>query len=65
MEALHHLLQVLVSSAGRFVLVELQNIMEVWMWQRWGLRGWFKATKEGSTRGPPRACCGQGVLAQN
>ncbi|XP_032303128.1 uncharacterized protein LOC116654007 [Coturnix japonica] len=29
MEALHHLLQVLVSSAGRFVLVELQNIMEL------------------------------------
>ncbi|OXB66769.1 hypothetical protein ASZ78_003014 [Callipepla squamata] len=29
MEALHHLLQVLVGSAGNFVLLELQNILEL------------------------------------
>ena len=65
MEALHRLLQVLVGSAGTSVLVELQNILEVWLGQGWDLRGWFKAIKGGSMRDLPRTCCGQGVLAQD
>ena len=65
MEALHRLLQVLVGSAGASVLMELQNILEVWLWQGWDLRGRFKAVKGGSMQDLPRACCGQGVPAQD
>jgi len=49
MEALHRLLQVLVGSAGTSVLMELQNILEVWLCQGWDLQGRFKAVKGGST----------------
>lgn len=36
MEALDSLLQVLVGSAGASGLLELQNILKVWLWQRLG-----------------------------
>ena len=53
MEALHRLLQVLVGSAGTSVLMELQNIVEVWLRQGWDLGEWFKAMTGGiHTRSP-------------
>lgn len=59
MEALHRLLQVLVGSAGTSVLMELQNILEVWLRQGWDLGEWFKAMKGGiytrSPQGPLQA----------
>ena len=59
-EALDSLLQVLVGSAGASGLLELQNILNVWLWQRLGFVGSLPRRKEGPTSGPLSAWCRQG-----